>query len=194
MADNPTTRAGLVAVLAGGFDMVGTPGTLAEAWDLDADVLVAAGLAGDAADGPGGPAVLLLSEDPGAAAALRSLSVPAWGLVPPDALPGEIAAAVRALASGLVVVAPEILEPLLAGLPAGTARPARSADEGGLTPRELEVLSLVAEGLTNRQMAAALAISEHTVKFHMASIYAKLDSSNRVEAVQAGMRRGLISL
>lgn len=63
-----------------------------------------------------------------------------------------------------------------------------------LTPRERDVLALVADGLGNREVAEALAISEHTVKFHLASIFGKLGASSRTEAVQRGLRLGLIEI
>jgi DNA-binding NarL/FixJ family response regulator len=63
-----------------------------------------------------------------------------------------------------------------------------------LTGREQEVLALVADGLPNRDIAAALAISEHTVKFHLASIFGKLGASTRTEAVQRALRLGVIQI
>ncbi len=63
-----------------------------------------------------------------------------------------------------------------------------------LTPRELEVLELVAQGLPNKTIAATLAISDQTVKVHVASIYGKLQAANRTDAVRRAVRRGLISL
>jgi len=63
-----------------------------------------------------------------------------------------------------------------------------------LTMREHDVLALVADGLSNREIAHALAISEHTVKFHLASIFGKLGVSTRTEAVQRGVRLGVIEL
>ena len=63
-----------------------------------------------------------------------------------------------------------------------------------LTAREHEVLVLVADGLPNREIAAALAISEHTVKFHLASVFGKLGVSTRAEAVHKGIRRGVIDI
>jgi DNA-binding NarL/FixJ family response regulator len=66
--------------------------------------------------------------------------------------------------------------------------------EEHLTPRELEVLEVLAEGLSNRAIAARLQISEHTVKFHVASIFAKLGAENRTDAVMRGVRQGLITL
>ena len=63
-----------------------------------------------------------------------------------------------------------------------------------LTAREHDVLSLLADGLSNRDIAGRLDISEHTVKFHLASIFGKLGASTRTEAVQRGLRRGLIEI
>ena len=75
-------------------------------------------------------------------------------------------------------------------------KPARDYDEPveHLTTREHEVLALVADGLPNRDIALALAISEHTVKFHLASIFGKLGVSTRTEAVQRGLRLGVIEI
>jgi DNA-binding NarL/FixJ family response regulator len=76
----------------------------------------------------------------------------------------------------------------------------RSAPEGGrahtdpLTPREQEVLELLAEGLSNQSIAGRLSISGHTVKFHVSSICAKLGADNRTDAVRRAVRQGLITL
>ena len=75
----------------------------------------------------------------------------------------------------------------------GTARAYNEAVEH-LTTREHDVLALVADGLPNREIATALAISEHTVKFHLASIFGKLGVSTRTEAVQRGLRLGVIDI
>jgi DNA-binding CsgD family transcriptional regulator len=63
-----------------------------------------------------------------------------------------------------------------------------------LTPREHEVLALLADGISNRDIATRLNISEHTVKFHLASIFGKLGVSTRTEAVQRGLRLGVIDI
>lgn len=75
----------------------------------------------------------------------------------------------------------------------------RSADQDDelietLTEREHDVLALVADGQSNRQVATALGISEHTVKFHLASIFGKLGASTRTEAVHRGLRHGVIEI
>ena len=90
--------------------------------------------------------------------------------------------------------------PRARGCPAAAGagpRADRAVDEEpgeALTPREREVLELLGHGLSNRQIADALAISEHTAKFHVASVSAKLGASSRTEAVRLGVRRGLITL
>ncbi len=69
-----------------------------------------------------------------------------------------------------------------------------SSDLHPLTTRELEILGLLGEGYTNRQMAEILTISENTVKFHLSSIFSKLEVGSRAEAVSVGLRNGLIML
>jgi len=63
-----------------------------------------------------------------------------------------------------------------------------------LTPRELQVLELVADGLPNKAIAAALGVSDETVKFHLTSVFGKLGASNRTDAVRLALRRGLLAL
>ena len=118
-------------------------------------------------------------------------------LLPRTAGAAEITAAVSAAAAGLVSVAHEWLDALHGG-----ANVTRGGHDGlsqtplqsSLTPRELEVLRMIAEGLGNKQIAARLSISEHTVKFHVGSVFAKMRVSTRAEAVMLGARRGLIVL
>src|SRR5205823_10818692 len=102
-----------------------------------------------------------------------------------------IVAAVTAAAAGLVAVAHEWTASLRGAF--GVERGAQGTGEA-LTPREMEVLRLIAEGLGNKQIAGRLAISEHTVKFHVGSVFAKIRASTRAEAVIIGARRGLIVL
>jgi DNA-binding NarL/FixJ family response regulator len=128
-------------------------------------------------------ATLFLSDDPFNVRLMRR-SLRVWGVLPTDASAEELTAAVHALAQGLIVGASTLLfesesEPL---------------SHGPLTDRELEVLGLLAKGLANKQIAVALGISEHTVKFHVSSIYAKLNVTNRTEAVREGLRGGWIAL
>jgi DNA-binding NarL/FixJ family response regulator len=142
------------------------------------------------------PAILLLVDKP-EEISFQDLSLPAWGLLPLDATPEELSAAVYALHEGLLVGAPH----LMAGLFKST-RSSEAGQEVGLlegpqeplTSRESEVLQLLAQGLANKQIAVSLGISEHTVKFHVSSIYSKLGASSRTEAVSIGARRGLVVL
>jgi NarL family two-component system response regulator YdfI len=102
----------------------------------------------------------------------------------------EIAAAVIAAAAGLAVLHPDAVGALL---PAERAA-VQGALQEELTPREAEVLALLADGLGNKAIARRLGISEHTAKFHVASILGKLGVRTRTEAVALGMRLGLILL
>jgi len=106
-----------------------------------------------------------------------------------DASANEIVAAVEGAARGLASVDPRDLEVLLGSATPVTAAPAQTAV---LTARELEVLRLLADGDANKNIAWKLGISEHTVKFHVASILSKLNASTRAEAVALGIRRGMI--
>lgn len=103
-----------------------------------------------------------------------------------DASPEEIVAALVAVAAGLVAVQPRAL--------GGRAEPGPRRDAERLTAREIDVLGELARGVANKTIAARLGISEHTVKFHIASIFAKLAVSSRTEAVTQGVRLGLIML
>ncbi len=141
--------------------------------------------------GEDAPPVLLLTDDPAEAARLADL--PVWGALPLDASAEELAAALRALAEGLWAGSPALVGPLLnrSRVPVmGDVEPVIDP----LTDRERQVLQLAAEGLANKQIAAALAISENTVKFHLSSLYAKLGVTSRTEAVRAGARRGWVVL
>lgn len=109
-----------------------------------------------------------------------------------DAGASELVAAVTAVVRGLIVIDPQIAG--IAGLRwNGTSPPLDPADDL-LTPREMEVLRLVANGLPNKTIAHQLEISEHTVKFHVGSILTKLDASSRTEAVTIATRRGLLAV
>ena len=126
---------------------------------------------------------LFLSDDPLNVEEMRR-SYRVWGILPTEASAEELIAAVHALSQGLIVGAPTLLfesenEPV---------------ERGPLTERESEVLGLLAKGLANKQIAASLGISEHTVKFHVSSIYTKLNVTNRAEAVREGLRGGWIAL
>jgi DNA-binding NarL/FixJ family response regulator len=155
-----------------------------------ADVLVVAWPAGF--DGYENPAALLmLTDNPGDIQDLMNLHVQAWGVLPMDASEDELGAAIHALAEGLWVGAPALLGSLMERLSLPELIEADLTAQT-LTARENQVLQLIAQGLANKQIARQLEISEHTVKFHLSSIYAKLGATSRTEAVRAGARRGLV--
>ncbi|AFY56462.1 response regulator containing a CheY-like receiver domain and an HTH DNA-binding domain [Rivularia sp. PCC 7116] len=110
------------------------------------------------------------------------------GILPHDSTESEIIAAVEAVASGLVVFHPDIVDNLQ------LQKPANSQQHETLTNREIEVLQMLTSGLSNKAVAQQLYISEHTVKFHVSSIFQKLNVSTRTEAVAVGVRLGLIML
>jgi two-component system, NarL family, response regulator YdfI len=143
------------------------------------------------------PSVVVLADEADIAPLTTAFGAGVRGLLPRDARPHEIVAAVGAAAAGLVTVTTELLAMLrsaaMVAAPSQAAR-ADAAREASLTPRELEVLRMIADGLGNKQIAARLAISEHTVKFHVGSVFAKTRASTRAEAVMIGARRGLIVL
>jgi len=138
------------------------------------------------------PALLLLSDDGRQAADLADLPLNAWGLLSLAVGEHELLAAVHALYEGLLVAEPSLFEPLVEQRVSVSGLEEDLVD--ALTTREVEVLQLLAHGLANKQIASQLGISPHTVKFHLSSIYSKLDAANRAEAVSLGARRGLIAL
>jgi two-component system, NarL family, nitrate/nitrite response regulator NarL len=197
VAEDRFARAGLAAILAElpDFAIVGQvpPGELMRAldrWDLDAVVWDAgqAPALPDLADlGEDAPPILVLSStEPQTRAGAAGGAV---GLLPRDAEASTLAAALRAVASGLTVVDPGF-PCVLPALRAPTAAVGLEA----LTPREAEVLQLVAAGLPNKLIAERLGISEHTVRFHLNVIFGKLDVHTRTEAVTRAVRLGVIAL
>src|SRR5262245_51514269 len=126
-------------------------------------------------------------------AAREVLAAGAGGLLDRSGLEGPaLAAAIRAVAEGLLVIDPAygaIVDTR------GPVAPSTASDLiDPLTPREMEVLNLLAEGLSNRAIGARLGMSEHTAKFHVNAILGKLDASTRTEAVVRATRLGLLAL
>lgn len=147
------------------------------------------------AEGPGFPAVVILAENAHDTSALELLRLGAHAVLPLDSTPEVIVAAVRVAAAGLIVVDADTLDfslPSEAGTEPLAPRQWPRPSTEVLTRRETEILRMIAEGLGNKQIAWQLKVSEHTVKFHISSIFNKLDVSSRTEAVTAGIRRGLI--
>jgi DNA-binding NarL/FixJ family response regulator len=112
-----------------------------------------------------------------------------------DATTEEIVAAMRAVGGGLVTLDRRLAHGALTA-PERVTVPTELAAGAGepLTPRERDVLQLMAEGLPNKLIAARLSISEHTAKFHVSAIMTKLGAASRTEAVTIGARRGLLIL
>lgn len=151
------------------------------------------------------PALVVIGDEEGewARDALRAGVVRA--LLPRGATGGEIVAAVEAVAAGLFAFGADAFAALLSASSRASDEPAagQTAEEGpppagteldAITPREREVLDMLAEGLSNKEIAWRMKISGHTVKSHVASIFAKLNVSTRTEAVTQGIRKGLIMM
>ena len=170
--DSAVTRAGLQAVLAEYADIDVVSAT------AEADVIL-----GDHVERFETPTVLLTDD----VISPDTVSAGVRAILPHDATPAQIVAAVYAAAAGLIAMpAGESIAPL-------TLAPHDEFVER-LTPRELEVLEMLAEGVSNKLIAYRLQISEHTAKFHVVSILGKLHASTRTEAVMRGVRLGLIKI
>jgi DNA-binding NarL/FixJ family response regulator len=134
--------------------------------------------------------MLLLSSEPEPAIFNRMMNREAGGMLPVDASAEQIVQAIKSIAAGSMVFDGALMRQMLRGSDSESL----SEPVETLTPRETEVLGLLADGLGNREIAARLGISEHTIKFHIRSILAKLGASSRTEAVSRGLRGGLIEL
>jgi NarL family two-component system response regulator YdfI len=131
------------------------------------------------------PAIMVLAPDLQPTWTAEALRAGIRAVLPGDLGPRDSLAAIEAVAAGLVVMHPQDL-PVLA------SERALPLAQQTLSPREIQVLSMLAEGVGNKTIAWKLGISEHTVKFHVASIMTKLNAGSRTEAVTQGIRRGLI--
>lgn len=138
-----------------------------------------------------GGSVVLLVRNPAAEPVADALRAGVKAVLPSRLDGPEIVAAIEAAAAGMVVLDRSSVDTLLHA--PGAAAAIQALPEA-LTAREVEVLKLVAAGLGNKQIAAKLEISEHTVKFHIASIMSKLGAGSRTEAVTVGIRHGLIMI
>lgn len=198
----PTVRAGLRALLqaSGEVEVVWEAGAALDLylpWPLRPDIALV--------DEAGGPpligalearapdlGIVLLGGTP--TRPIGSTASAPRGYLTRDAGAEEIVAAVRTVAQGLTVVDPSLLSGLLrSGAPVRSDTGVAVQGEQ-LTPREVEVLQLIAAGLPNKTIAVQLRISEHTAKFHVSSVLAKLDAASRTEAVTVAARRGLLLL
>jgi DNA-binding NarL/FixJ family response regulator len=138
------------------------------------------------------PAVLILTDDQEAVRLVAEICTGAWGVLNVDCTEEELITTIEGLDRGLVVAEPQFITQI--GRVFSGEMFDREEMSESLTERELDVLQLLANGLANKQIALELDISEHTVKFHLSSIYAKLSAVNRAEAVRLGVRYGLITV
>ena len=197
--DHPVVRAGLRAVLETepGLVVVAEAATAEDAvaraaqGDIDVvlmDLRFGAGMTGAEATAaitahPDAPRVLIVTTYDTDADTLPAIEAGATGYLLKDALPEDLAAAVRTAAAGRTTLAPAVADRLLNRM--------RMPDIA-LTRREIEVLALVADGLSNRAIAARLHLTEGTVKSHLARCYTKLGVDSRTAAVATATNLGLI--
>ena len=196
--DHPVVRAGLRALLeASGLDVVGEASSGAEAVELVGrmpidvvlmDLQLGAGIDGVEAtrqvlDRPSPPAVLILTTYDTDADILRAVEAGASGYLLKDAPPESLVDAVHRAARGETVLAPVVAQRLVTRM---------RAPAPVLSPRELEVLSQVAAGASNRQIARRLVVSEATVKSHLVHVFTKLGVDSRTAAVAAARDAGLL--
>jgi DNA-binding NarL/FixJ family response regulator len=206
VASSPLARAGLAALLADqpGINVIGQLAADAElpdaldvynpdvvVWDMGWEPLQYSDRVNEVR---GLPVLALLSDVRTAADVMPPLlGAGVRGLLLQDASVDMLASALAALAQGLLVIDEKVADSALPhALNAGVSD--RSGVVEALTPREAEVLKLIAEGLPNKTIALQLNISEHTVKFHVNAILTKLGAQSRTEAVVRATRLGLIAL
>ena len=193
VASSAIARAGLETLLrnTGAVELIGSaadwneysgdePDVIVMDWDSSADELPQ-----ELADLPPSAALLVLADDPNQSWTAEALRSGVRAVLPRHSTPQQLVAGIEAVAAGLVVLQPADIDGLLVN-----PRPAVLSEP--LTPREIEVLGLLAEGQSNKSIAYRMGISEHTVKFHVTSIMAKLNAGSRTEAVTLGIRQGLI--
>ncbi|MDZ4765090.1 MAG: response regulator transcription factor [Chloroflexota bacterium] len=206
VADSPLARAGLAAMLdqAPGLTVVAQMPADADiaalidvyrpdviAWDMGYDPAGWLDAIAEARDS-GVPILALVADTQTPDTARAILSAGARGVLPHDTPTRRLAAGLIALSQGMVVLHPTLIEVVL---PTPSAYPNSAPNSSEtLTPRESEVLHLIAEGLPNKTIALKLGISEHTVKFHVNAILTKFGAQSRTEAVVRATRAGLIAL
>ncbi len=192
VADDLLVRSGLASLLHALADLrvVGVTTTATAAQDLpifQPDLLLWVYRSGDTPESAL-PIVVLVADDRDAARALPLLqAAPRFGLLLRDTATDVLRTTLHAVASGLTVVAPALARLLL---PASTS----ASEDVQLTPRELDVLHGLAQGLTNKAIAHKLGITDHTVKFHVNAIMTKLNAQSRTDAVVRATRAGLVAL
>ena len=186
-ADDPAAKAKVAALLNEAAD-------IAIVGDAAADVLVVVAPRQPLAAAAAVPKPILLVEPGDIDQAIDALRAGARAVLPLDPGAMTLAHAVRSVAAGLIVLHPGLLQTRERSPAFIPENDSLAAPLEPLTERELQVLHLLADGLSNKAIARRLAISDHTVKFHLASIYSKLDARSRAEALAQGIRFGLVHL
>jgi DNA-binding NarL/FixJ family response regulator len=196
VSPNSALRIGLREILGrqANIKVIGEAVDLESVNEVEAEVIVLASVSSARLiESKSTCAVLFLTNDVESVRDVANSNLSAWGVLSPDASEDELAAAVLAVGEGLWVGAPGLVRDLIRFSGRRESLGEESLTEP-LTAREKEVIQLMAQGLANKQIALALSISEHTVKFHLSSLYAKLGVSSRTEAIKRGIELGLISL
>jgi len=208
-AENSVMRVGLESIIRSNknLEVVGSSSNavslLKQVKELQPDVVLLEWLREDdeplwetletVGSGLSSPAIVVLADSEYNDWAADALNKGVRAILPRRSSTDEILAAVVAAAVGLVVLHSDLIEDLLPLKESpGSVLPTLPIQ--ALTSREIEVLGMLALGLGNKTIASRLGISEHTVKFHVSSIFTKLNASSRTEAVTLGARLGLILL
>lgn len=198
IAPTPIAQAGLHALLA--TEDIQVVGSAPIAEDADAlpafDVIVIAddGQLEDIGRSLAPALVVLTNNGARALQILRQLDLRGWSILSMEAPAEQLQAAVVSAARGLAALPAQLASVFQLPQPITVKTMNMTEVDEALTPREREVLELVSQGLSNKLIARSLHISEHTVKFHISSLSAKLGASSRTDAVRLGLRRGLITL
>lgn len=195
VSPNHALRVGLREMLADhpSIRVMGEAARLSDVNEDQTEVAVLASVSSVLGWGDRDFGILILTDSIEAIRGMLSAKPRAWGVLSAEANADELAAGIVAVAEGLWVGTPSLVEGLMR-LPKGGESLGEESLAEPLTSREKEVLQNMAEGLANKQIALELGISEHTVKFHLSAMYAKLGVSSRTEAVKRGIELGLISL
>ena len=199
-ASSEVVRAGLESLLAtvATFEVVGSfsiSSASAQVEELQPDVVLLESPEDESMSLPielGISPLVVLTDNTENSWALEALRSGTRAILPREATAAEIIAAIEASAAGLVAIHPDVLSILFPTT--SREQPEPNPFDQVLTPREIEVLRMMAQGLGNKEIASQLGISDHTVKFHISSIFAKLGASSRTEAVTVGIRQGLIMI
>jgi NarL family two-component system response regulator YdfI len=201
MATSAVRRAGLESIirshaefhLAGSFGAVANLVSFARSTELDVIVIDTDSIRDLLLEPTSDAAIVLLTEVTEARSISRLLRSGVRAILSRESDPDDILSAIYAAYDGLVLLSTATAQSLAAVY---GDQPLEVEDEFSeeITSRETDVLRMLAEGLVNKDIAARLGISEHTVKFHISSILDKLGASTRTEAVTLGIRRGLIPI